>query len=48
MQRDTATLLDVIQAGELITEFVQGIDKVAFDHDLRNSNQITSEIGAAV
>ena len=44
MQRDAATLLDVIQAAELITEFVQGIDKVAFEHDLKTQSAVLHQL----
>jgi len=44
MQRDAATLLDVIQAAELVIEFVQGIDRVAFEHDQKTQSAVLHQL----
>ena len=51
MQRDAATLLDIVQAAQLIIEFMQGIDRTAFERDLKTRSAVLHQlmvIGEAV
>lgn len=44
MQRDAATLLDIVQAAQLIIEFLQGIDRVAFEPDLKTQSAVLHQL----
>jgi uncharacterized protein with HEPN domain len=44
MQRDAATLLDIVQAAQLIVEFMQGIDRAAFEHDLKTQSAVLHQL----
>ena len=44
MQRDQATILDVIRAGELIVEFVRDVDRLAFEHDLKTQSAVLHQL----
>jgi uncharacterized protein with HEPN domain len=44
MQRDAATLLDILHAARLVVEFVQGIDRTAFEHDLKTQSAVLHQL----
>ena len=44
MQRDAASLLDIVQAAELIVEFMQGIDRAAFERDLKTQSAVLHQL----
>jgi uncharacterized protein with HEPN domain len=51
MQRDSAVLLDIVQAAHLVLAFVEGMTKVAFDADLKTRSAVLHQlivIGEAV
>ena len=51
MQRDVTVLLDIVQAAHLVLAFKEGMDKVAFDADLKTQSAILHQlmvIGEAV
>lgn len=51
MQRDTTILLDIVQAASLVSAFKEGMDKAAFDKDLKTQSAILHQlmvIGEAV
>ena len=42
--RDTSYLLDILKAGQLIAEFVAGMDKSAFDHDMKTQSAVIRQL----
>ncbi|MCG9887292.1 MAG: DUF86 domain-containing protein [Cyanobacteria bacterium] len=44
MSRDEASLLDIIQAGQLILQFAQGLDRAQLRADLRTQSAILYQI----
>jgi uncharacterized protein with HEPN domain len=44
MSRDAAIVLDIRNAAELIGEFVRGVDRVAFDSDVKTQSAILHQI----
>jgi uncharacterized protein with HEPN domain len=44
MQRDMTVLLDIVQAAHLVLEFQEGMDKVAFDGDLKTQSAILHQL----
>ena len=51
MQRDITILLDIVQAAHLVLAFKEGVDKVAFDQDLKTQSAVLHQlmvIGEAV
>jgi uncharacterized protein with HEPN domain len=43
-QRDTSYLLDILKAGQLIEEFVAGIDKAAFARDMKTQSAVIRQL----
>jgi len=51
MQRNGAALLDIMQAARLVAVFIEGMDKAAFDTDLKTQSAVMHQlmiIGEAV
>ena len=51
MQRDDATLLDIVRAAQLILEFTSGVQRVSFQADLKTQSAVLHQllvIGEAV
>ena len=44
MQRDRAILLDIVQAAQLILEFKEGMDKAAFEADLKTQSAVLHQL----
>lgn len=44
MQRDTAVLLDIVRAAQLILNFKDGMNKSAFDADLKTQSAILHQL----
>jgi uncharacterized protein with HEPN domain len=44
MSRDNASLLDIVQAGQLILQFAQGINRAQLESDLRTQSAILYQI----
>ena len=44
MQRDAATLLDIVRAAQLIVAFLQGIDRAGFEHDLKTQSAVLHQL----
>lgn len=42
--RDTSYLLDIVKAAQLIKEFVAGIEKDAFDKDLKTQSAVIRQL----
>ena len=44
MRRDAATLVDIVHAARLIAEFMQGLDRTAFEHDLKTQSAVLHQL----
>ena len=44
MQRGVVTLLDIVQAAQLVLEFVQGMDKATFERDLKTQSAVLHQL----
>lgn len=44
MQRDLVFLLDILQSAEMIQMFVRGMDKAAFDDDVKTQDAVIRRI----
>lgn len=44
MSRDSASLIDIVQAGQLILQFAQGLDRDQLESDLRTQSAILYQI----
>ena len=44
MERDAATLLDVLNAARLIRQFVEGMSRDAFDDDLKTQAAVVRQV----
>ena len=44
MSRDPAYLLDILKAARLVQEFVEGMDRTAFDDDLKTQSAVIRQL----